>query len=243
VPLDLVNRSFRAIVVSRWAPCALAFITGPVLLFMQEGAIDDPSGFAPEGRILLAYLIFFGCGWLLWRNADLLPALRRVPRAPVFVAIGVVTALAGYLIWYWLSVTGSRTVLVAAASAWLLALAMWSFVFGLIGIFLQYFDRPDPRIRYLSDSSYWLYLCHMPVLLVFQIAAAQTDWPPAIKAMAVLAATVATLIASYHVLVRPTWVGAILNGQKHPTGMRDALARVARLMRHREARPSRRATL
>ena len=30
------------------------------------------------------------------------------------------------------------------------------------------------------------------------------------------AASVATLLGSYHVLVRPTWIGAILNGRKVP---------------------------
>jgi glucans biosynthesis protein C len=91
---------------------------------------------------------------------------------------------------------------------------MWLFVFGFIGIFFRVLERPVPRIRYLSDSSYWLYLVHMPVLLVFQIAAADTSWPPALKALVVFAASLATLLASYHVLVRPTWIGAILNGRK-----------------------------
>lgn len=238
-PLDAIDRRFRTIIASRWAPCVLACGTGPVLLFMQEGAIDDPSGFAPEGRILLAYLVFFACGWLLWRNADLLPALQRFPRAPVFVAIGIVTALLGYLIWYWQSLSESGSILAAMASAWLLALAMWSFVLGLIGIFLRYFDQPDRRIRYLADSSYWLYLCHMPALLVFQIAAAETDWPPAIKAMAVFVASVTTLLASYHILVRPTWIGAILNGRTHPVRRRETLTWIGK---HRDTRASRRAT-
>lgn len=214
IPLGLINRGFRAVVISPLGACALAFLTCPVLYLMREGAIDDPSGFAPEGRILIAYLVFFGWGWLLWRNTDLLTMLRRFPHAPIFVMIGVVTALLGYLIWYWLRATGTHMVLGVVASAWCLALAMWLFVFGFIGIFFRVLERPVPWIRYLSDSSYWLYLVHMPVLLVFQMAAAETSWPPALKALVVLAASLATLLGSYHVLVRPTWVGAILNGRK-----------------------------
>ena len=212
-----INRTFRAVMISPLGPCALAVMTFPTLCLMRDAAIDDPSGFAPEGRIVIAYLAFFACGWLLWRNADLLFRLARFPRAPILLMVGVVGALLGYSIWYWQHSTGTHMLLGLLASAWFLALAMWLFIFGFIGIFLRLFERPIPWIRYLSDSSYWLYLAHMPVLLVFQIAVTETGWTPAVKALVVLAASVATLLWSYHVLVRSTWVGMILNGRKYPT--------------------------
>jgi len=218
VPVGVINRSFRAVTISPFGACALAFLTSPILYLMRDGAIDDPSGFAPEGRILIAYLVFFGWGWLLSRNADLLLVLRRFPHAPIFIGLGVVAALLGYSIWYWLQETGTQMVLGVVASAWCLALSMWLFVFGIVGIFFRVLERPVARFRYLSDSSYWLYLVHMPVLLVFQVAAAETNWPPALKAMVVLAASLATLLGSYHVFVRFTWVGAILNGRKYDIG-------------------------
>jgi peptidoglycan/LPS O-acetylase OafA/YrhL len=222
--VGLINRSFRAVVISPLGACALAFLTCPTLYLMRDGAIDDPSGFAPESKILIAYLVFFGWGWLLSRNTDLLLVLRRFPHAPIFIVTGVVAALLGYSIWYWLHTRGTPMVLGSVASAWCLALAMWLFVPGFIGIFFRVLERPVPWIRYLSDSSYWLYLVHMPVLLVFQIAAEETSWPPALKALIVLAASLATLLASYHVLVRFTWVGAILNGRKYATRQRAPLA-------------------
>ncbi len=189
VAVGPINRGFRAVVSSPLGACALAFLTCPTLYLMQDGAVDDPSGFAPEGRILIAYLVFFGGGWLLSRNTDLFPVLRRYPRAPIFIAVGVVAALLGYSIWYWLRATGTQMVLATVASAWCLALAMWSFVFGFIGVFLRVFERPVAQVRYLSDSSYWLYLVHMPVLLVFQIAVLETSWAPALKMLVVLVAS------------------------------------------------------
>jgi glucan biosynthesis protein C len=215
VPVGLINDSFRMVVISPLGACALAFLTCPTLYPMRDGAIDDPSGFVPEGKILIAYFVFFGWGWLLSRNSDLLLVLRRFPRAPIFIVIGVVAALLGYSIWYWLRATGTQMILGVVASAWCLAFAMWLFVFGFIGIFFRVLERPSPRMRYLSDSSYWLYLVHMPVLLVFQVAAAETSLPPALKALVVFAASLAILLGSYHVLVRFTWVGAILNGRKY----------------------------
>ena len=177
-----------------------------------------PRALRLKERFLIAYLVFFGWGWLLSRNADLLLVLRRFPHAPIFIGLGVVAALLGYSIWYWLQQTGTQMVLAVVASAWCLALSMWLFVLGIVGIFFRVLERPVARFRYLSDSSYWLYLVHMPVLLVFQVAAAETSWPPALKAMVVLAAALATLLGSYHVFVRFTWVGAILNGRKYYIG-------------------------
>jgi len=212
-----VERTFRAVVISPLGPLVLAAITFPALCFMQEGALDDPSGFVPEAKIIITYLIFFASGWLLYRNADLLPTLLRIPRLPIVLVLGLAAASLGfYFIWHRAQSTGGDALVWFLGSAWFLGLSMWFFIFGFTGLFLRFFERPVPWIRYLSDSSYWLYLMHMPVLLVFQIAVAGTGWTPAVKALLVLAASVPTLLASYHFLVRCTWVGAILNGRRYP---------------------------
>lgn len=223
-----VERAFRAVVISPLGPLVLAAITVPTLSLMQEGTLDDPSGFTPETRIALTYLVFFVSGCLLYRNADLLPSLRRLPRLPVSLALALAAALLGfYFIWQRQQSTESQAAVWYLGSAWCLGLSMWLFIFGFTGLFLRFFERPVPWIRYLSDSSYWLYLMHMPVLLVFQIAVAGTGWPPAVKALLVLAASVPTLLASYHVLVRSTWVGAILNGRRYPIGRPSMLGAAA----------------
>ena len=64
----------------------------------------------------------------------------------------------------------------------------------------------------------------MPVLLVFQVAAAETSWPPALKVLVVCSASLATLLASHHVFVRFTWVRAILNGRKYSIRRRVPVA-------------------
>jgi peptidoglycan/LPS O-acetylase OafA/YrhL len=216
-----VERMFRATLISPLGPLVLAGVIFPVLCFMQEGGLDDPSGFVPEAKIVLAYLVFFAAGWLLYRNADLLPTLVRLPRLPIVLALGLAAALLGfYCLWHRAQSTATHTHLWFLGSAWFLGLSMWLFILGFTGLFLRYLERPVPWIRYLSDSSYWLYLMHMPVILVFQIAVAGTGWTPAVKALVVLAASVPTLLTSYHVFVRFTWVGAMLNGRRYPVGRR-----------------------
>ena len=67
-----IDRCFRSAMISPMGPVALAVISFPTLWLMREGAIDDPSGFVPDPRIVVAYLVFFSGGWFLYRNADLL---------------------------------------------------------------------------------------------------------------------------------------------------------------------------
>jgi peptidoglycan/LPS O-acetylase OafA/YrhL len=215
-----IDRVFRAIVSSALGPLLLAVIAFPVLCLMEEGGLGDPSGFVPETKILLTYFVFFAFGWLLYRNQ----AFPRLGRAAGFVGVGLASAFLGfYFIWKSQQPGSPQTLAWFLWSAWFLELSMWLFTFGFTGVCFRLLERPVSWIRYVSDSSYWLYLAHMPVLLVFQIAVAGTGWPPALKALVVLAASVPTLLASYHLFVRFTWIGAILNGRRHPIKRRTPL--------------------
>jgi peptidoglycan/LPS O-acetylase OafA/YrhL len=215
-----IDRVFRAIVSSALGPLLLAAIVFPVLCLMEEGALGDPSGFVPEVKILLTYFLFFVFGWLLYRNQ----AFPRLGRAAAFVGFGLASALLGFFfIWKSRQPGGPQTLAWFLWSAWFLGLSMWLFTFGFTGMCFRLLERPVTWIRYVSDSSYWLYLAHMPVLLVFQIAVAGTGWPPVLKALVVLAASVLTLLASYHVFVRFTWIGVILNGRRYPIKRRRPL--------------------
>ena len=80
--------------------------------------------------------------------------------------------------------------------------------------FLRHLNRRQPAIRYLADSSYWLYLTHLPLLLWLQIWLTAFTWPIWLKFILVNGLTIGALLLSYHVLVRYTVFGATLNGPR-----------------------------
>jgi len=89
------------------------------------------------------------------------------------------------------------------------ALAVWMLVFELMGLCGRYWNNPPERVRYLSDSAYWLYLAH-PLALVpveFALWHAPVGWGA--KRTFILGAAVPVLLASYHWLVRPAWLGEL----------------------------------
>ena len=67
--------------------------------------------------------------------------------------------------------------------------------------------------RYLADESYWLYLIHLPILMALQVAVSALDWPWPVKFATIPAIAFPLMFASYQLLVRHTFIGAVLNGR------------------------------
>ena len=92
----------------------------------------------------------------------------------------------------------------------------WLMCFGLIGLFRLIASRERPWVRYVSDSSYWLYLWHLP-LIVFAQRLVLT-WPlnTHLKFLLICVAVTAVLLVSYQLGVRYSPIGTMLNGRRVP---------------------------
>ena len=82
----------------------------------------------------------------------------------------------------------------------------------------------SPTRRYIADASYWLYLIHMPIVMALQVAVSQRDWPWPIKFAIILVVAFPLMLASYHLLVRFTFIGVVLNGRRAPRETAPAAA-------------------
>ena len=180
------------------------------------GVPTPDTGFLPNRAALATYGLAFATGWLMQRQQTLL--LGRMIR---YWSMFLATALAATI--YCLATTsldpfviplpfGSAKLRFAAAYA----VGLWSWAFALVGMGLRFFSVSSPRRRYLADASYWIYLAHLPVVLALQLL--MRDWPItwAVKFPLLIVLTMALLLVSYHWLVRPTAIGALLNGRRHP---------------------------
>ncbi|MEH6588992.1 MAG: hypothetical protein V7746_01985 [Halioglobus sp.] len=74
----------------------------------------------------------------------------------------------------------------------------------------DYYNDYSPRARYFSDSSYWVFLVHQPLLLLFAIPLFWWDVPAGVKFSLVALATLVTSLVSYAYLVRGTRLGKLL---------------------------------
>ena len=91
---------------------------------------------------------------------------------------------------------------------------LWSFAF--IGLALKVMGKPDPRAAWLADSAYWVYLVHMPVTIFFGAVMVGAGLHPVLKMLVGIAGTTLVCLATYHLFVRSSWIGQLLNGKRHP---------------------------
>ncbi len=202
-----LTRGYRWGLQKSFAPVLAALFSWLPLTAMR-GNLKDCEGVIPEPLILAAYVVPFGFGWLLYQSRDLLPRFQK--HIWIYLALTVPAFLV-----YGLVPSRTHPFLKAAGNVTL----CWLWAFACIGLFLKYCDRPSPRWRYMSDASYWVFIMHLPVVVGFQGALAPVPMPALAKIPIVLALSLAVLIATYDVFVRPTWIGVLLNGRRYPRNL------------------------
>lgn len=177
---------------------------------------ETSSHWRPDAVMLVFYALFFGYGGVL-RLAD--PGTRRVTRGwPLWLVTGFLAFPVALHATFEPSGRGS---VLGAGAATLQALVCWGFVLGLIGLFQRAANRPRPWVRLVSDSSYWIYLTHLPLVFVLQALAEGSETRAPWKLLLITAATFVPLFVLYLLLVRRTPIGWLLNGRK---GARDTCA-------------------
>jgi glucans biosynthesis protein C len=207
-----IHAAFRWALLRPYAPVLAALLSWLPLTAMR-GNLRDVSGLMPDPVILVAYIVPFTFGWLLYHSRDLLPRFER--SIWVYIGLGVPAFLVYGL------VPGAAHPFVKAAGNVLLC---WFLTFATIGLFLRHASAESPRWRYMSDSSYWLYLMHLPVVVLLQVAMLPVPLPALAKVPLVLALAVGLLVISYDLFVRPTWIGQLLNGRRYPRGVPEPKA-------------------
>ena len=82
---------------------------------------------------------------------------------------------------------------------------------GLIGLFKFLLSREKFSIRYYSDASYWMYLIHLPLVILAQ--GLITDWHihESLKFFKISLSVTVVLLISYRFFVRYTFIGTLLN--------------------------------
>jgi len=197
-----------------WVPLVLV----PQAFMTWEGTYgpDTSMGLVPMPHVLAYYLLFFAFGVLYHEVDDSRGELGRGWRWLLPVSLLVllplgVEAATGHL--------GFRDRVLPpglfhVATVLLQGLYAWAMTFGCIGAFREWVRTASPRVRYLSDSAYWLYLGHLPLVIWAQGSMAHWPLPGWLKCLLISAATTGVLLVTYEWGVRYTWVGTMLNGRK-----------------------------
>jgi peptidoglycan/LPS O-acetylase OafA/YrhL len=218
------------LLASPWRPLVFALPTMLILwgghhLYGIDAIMDRSNSFVPEPLRLLHNSIFFLVGVILHQFRDDLG--RFAHRSWTYLILSVpVFACRAILIREDLQVPLPAMAEIAMAA--LGALFVWLISFGLLGLALGTIKRPWPSLSYLADSSYWVYLCHLPIVGLLQIDLLPVRASATLKFFVVFSVTMAVCLASYQVMVRHTFLGLWLHGPRTPqrqvTGARHSVS-------------------
>ncbi|WP_245324656.1 acyltransferase family protein [Bradyrhizobium sp. AT1] len=228
-----LDRLFSGIMRSPLAPLVLAVPIGIAFSLDPRwagavGVRTPDQSLITNAQAWIGFGTSFGVGWLLHRQPDLLRILQRCWLWNVVLAVGLILTsfvLSGVMT----SAPGAPKLPVRAETLRLIAAvlyapAIWISTFAFIGLALRFMSGFSPTRRYLADASYWLYLIHMPIVMALQVTLSQLDWPGPFKFAIILIAALLPMLASYHLMVRFTFVGVLLNGRRAPRETTPAAA-------------------
>lgn len=195
-----------------WVP-----VTAAMLCFMNQDTFgpDTSLGLLPLPHILLFHAAFFFFGALYFDSDGTGEKLGT--RWWILLPVALFGLLP--LAMFWMNQPGGMNELqppsrigVGVLFNLSQALYAWLMTLGAIGLFHKFFLGKNRVIRYLSDSSYWLYLAHAPLILIGQWLVKDIPVHWFWKFSLITLTTTALLLLSYHYLVRYTLIGTALNG-------------------------------
>jgi len=89
-----------------------------------------------------------------------------------------------------------------------------SFVMLVLSFFVRFCSKPSKKLKYISDSAYWIYVIHLPLSFFVPALFHQLNIHFFMKF--IISSTIVTMLCfgTYHYFVRKTFIGKFLNGKK-----------------------------
>ncbi len=203
---------------------------GPVLLAVPTAALlyrqptwmagTPPDSFMPDPDLLAYYAVFFACGWTIFATPGLRDSIELKPwRYVALAALALPTALALYLMQSEPSIGEGRWFHILALL--LLSVATWSMTLGLLGISRRFLKAHNPRLRYLADTSYWIYLSHLLPMAALAALILGLNIPDGLRFALLIAATLSLVYPAYGAFVRHSAIGRVLHGPRSRSEQRS----------------------
>lgn len=200
----IIQKPVLRVVVFAGITCIVYEISG-------NSSIYFTSSLRPDLFVFVQYFIFYTFGWFLVQNKPLLITTMHFDW--ICTILGFVLFAIQILIPDHFLMSESYDYFLHII---LNSIIVWLFIFGITGLFIRYGSNNSARMRYISDSSFWVYLIHFPFTVL--IPGLIAKWPLSAMQKFVFVFIITTIISytTYHYLVRSTFIGNFLNGRKYP---------------------------
>lgn len=217
IPLVVRNtfsREFERLASSAWGFAVLALPSALMGSYYAGGIVVVNGAFIPPLTEWLHSGVFFVFGLALFAHRTRLLALYQ-QRWCAYAMAGLVFFSVVFILFVR---QHARLATVPNSPFWfalVYSCCTWLWSFALIGLFLRYFGRQHPVLDYLAQSSYWVYVAHFPATIAFGALLYEVPLSALAKMTINIAACTAFTLLTYHLLVRSTPLGQLLNGRRH----------------------------
>lgn len=205
---NLINR-LHPLVIMVAVPLVLT-----LALFNLPAPFPAPESFLPQLWAFGFFGLFFAAGYFIFHNENFLDNCK--PWWPWLLVLSLLV----YSIYFSrlpdaLSLTTDSR---PASEKLIMALLQGSIAWWMTLVCLiagkYWLNFRNGLLRFLSESSYWTYIAHLPVLFMVQYLLMDVELSLATKYVISVLGTLLVCIASYLMFVRWTPIGWLLNGRK-----------------------------
>ena len=204
--------------IKRWLESPLALLvfslcTSALLWPFPGGVLVlENTLLVPHVPSLIYFGWFFTLGYLIHHYRDFLAVMARS------VAIWAALALLSFVLARYTSLLDLRT---GGADETLHLLALlangfctWVLIYFFVGGAVRFFDRDTPWIQYISQSAYWVFLVHLPLVALAGWWLVQFDIPAMLKFLLNSGFTTLVAMWTFHYWVQKTWISDFLHGRR-----------------------------
>jgi peptidoglycan/LPS O-acetylase OafA/YrhL len=185
--------------------------------------LSPPDKLYPQWWSFANYGSFFLLGWLFFARPNLFDKIKKYS----FLFIGLSLILYAAVYHFYPSNLPIESVFSPNISAiptgpkillsCLQAMIGAYMSYALLLLGKKYLSSENNTMRYFSDASYWVYLSHVPVLMLFQMYLVDSHLDVWVKFTITFASTIVICTLAYQLVVRYTPIGWMLNGRKNRT--------------------------
>ena len=212
----------------------LMTLAAVILLVVRAGDQSRPIWPLNVPDVLYGSLFFF-YGYGLYARRKLIDSLRGTGSLAALWAIGTAMFFIHLVLVGAMDESSKQGVdRETIAFLWLVGTVFYGasavlFSLGLVGIFERLLRSSRTWVRWLADSSYWIYIVHLPVVTFLTFYLAHLDrqgrlgyltgvsWSAELKFLAACVVTTVLGLVTYRYLVRYTLLGTLLNGKRSAT--------------------------
>lgn len=208
-------RFSSVLVFSKWSPFIWSLPATFFFFFMKKWEMVDPPEFSFNTPIatLFFYFLFFLYGMHFFFAKEGIINWNPSFKLNIFMSVVFSLLIASCLFYkdkecFFSETTLRMTCQYASASlSWFMSLLF-------LGLVCKKFNKPNPKMKYLSDLSYWFYLVHYPIIAALSLLLSGIPMHWSLKYCFICVTTFAFLFWTYKKWVRYTIIGEYLHGKR-----------------------------